>query len=172
MALAVTLIAEIGWTSNAFAQAQAGSGNAPAGSVSKDDKASPKEATGKTGIAAKEDAALVEKQKATYPLSTCIVSGKELGEHGEPIDYLYKGRLVRFCCAGCIARFEKDSATYLAKLDEAAKTKDKTGTTASNDTAAATVWTCSMHPEVHESKPGKCPKCGMNLVKAATGEKK
>jgi hypothetical protein len=24
-----------------------------------------------------------------------------------------------------------------------------------------------MHPEVRESKPGKCPKCGMNLVKAA-----
>ena len=29
----------------------------------------------------------------------------------------------------------------------------------------AEVWTCPMHPEVHESKAGKCPKCGMNLVK-------
>lgn len=26
-------------------------------------------------------------------------------------------------------------------------------------------YTCSMHPEVHTDKPGKCPKCGMNLVK-------
>ena len=26
-------------------------------------------------------------------------------------------------------------------------------------------YTCSMHPEVHSDKPGKCPKCGMNLVK-------
>ena len=26
-------------------------------------------------------------------------------------------------------------------------------------------YTCVMHPEIHESKPGKCPKCGMNLVK-------
>jgi hypothetical protein len=22
-----------------------------------------------------------------------------------------------------------------------------------------------MHPEIHASKPGKCPKCGMDLVK-------
>jgi len=27
------------------------------------------------------------------------------------------------------------------------------------------VYTCPMHPEVTSDKPGKCPKCGMNLVK-------
>jgi hypothetical protein len=26
-------------------------------------------------------------------------------------------------------------------------------------------YTCNMHPEVHKDKPGKCPKCGMTLVK-------
>ncbi|MEO6229875.1 MAG: heavy metal-binding domain-containing protein [Ferruginibacter sp.] len=26
-------------------------------------------------------------------------------------------------------------------------------------------YTCSMHPEVKSDKPGKCPKCGMELVK-------
>jgi rubrerythrin len=25
------------------------------------------------------------------------------------------------------------------------------------------VYTCPMHPEVQSDKPGKCPKCGMNL---------
>lgn len=29
----------------------------------------------------------------------------------------------------------------------------------------ATLYTCSMHPEVESDKPGKCPKCGMTLVK-------
>jgi Cu(I)/Ag(I) efflux system membrane fusion protein len=27
------------------------------------------------------------------------------------------------------------------------------------------VYTCSMHPEVRRDKPGKCPKCGMELVR-------
>ena len=26
------------------------------------------------------------------------------------------------------------------------------------------VYTCPMHPEVTSDKPGKCPKCGMDLV--------
>lgn len=33
---------------------------------------------------------------------------------------------------------------------------------------AKEVYTCTMHPEVVSDKPGKCPKCGMNLVKKAT----
>ncbi|WP_423147954.1 heavy metal-binding domain-containing protein [Rubrolithibacter danxiaensis] len=28
----------------------------------------------------------------------------------------------------------------------------------------AVTYTCPMHPEVISDKPGKCPKCGMNLV--------
>jgi hypothetical protein len=30
--------------------------------------------------------------------------------------------------------------------------------------ATAKQYTCPMHPEVVQNKPGKCPKCGMNLV--------
>ncbi len=29
---------------------------------------------------------------------------------------------------------------------------------------AAAVWTCSMHPQIRKSKPGKCPICGMDLI--------
>jgi len=28
----------------------------------------------------------------------------------------------------------------------------------------STVYTCPMHPEVKSDNPGKCPKCGMDLV--------
>lgn len=30
-------------------------------------------------------------------------------------------------------------------------------------------YTCPMHPEVRQSGPGKCPKCGMNLEPAKKG---
>lgn len=29
---------------------------------------------------------------------------------------------------------------------------------------SATTYTCPMHPEVQSDQPGKCPKCGMQLV--------
>jgi len=35
-----------------------------------------------------------------------------------------------------------------------------------------TYYTCVMHPEIHASKPGKCPKCGMDLYKKTVTIKK
>ena len=35
----------------------------------------------------------------------------------------------------------------------------------SKNATQETYYTCVMHPEIHEKKPGKCPKCGMALVK-------
>lgn len=32
-------------------------------------------------------------------------------------------------------------------------------------------YTCTMHPEVLSDKPGKCPKCGMTLVKKVDKKK-
>ena len=33
----------------------------------------------------------------------------------------------------------------------------------------STVYSCPMHPEVRSPEPGKCPKCGMDLVPASGG---
>jgi hypothetical protein len=30
--------------------------------------------------------------------------------------------------------------------------------------AGGVIYTCPMHPEVQQERPGKCPKCGMDLV--------
>lgn len=38
------------------------------------------------------------------------------------------------------------------------------GSATEQKAAMKTVYTCEMHPEVVSDKPGKCPKCGMELV--------
>jgi len=67
------------------------------------------------GTATAEEAARVGDP---YTLDTCAVAGEELGSMGEPIVHVKDGREVRFCCAGCIKRYDADPAKYNAKVDE------------------------------------------------------
>jgi YHS domain-containing protein len=72
----------------------------------------------------KLDAEMIKAQLPNYPLDTCVVSGDKLGgEMGKPVNYIYKGQLVRFCCKGCIKDFEKEPGKYLKKIEDARKTK-------------------------------------------------
>lgn len=52
-----------------------------------------------------------------------------------------------------------------AKSDTEKPKKNPSPKSSQNQKAEAGYWTCVMHPEIHESKPGQCPKCGMTLVK-------
>jgi len=36
-----------------------------------------------------------------------------------------------------------------------------------DEQSAATLWTCSMHPQIRQPRPGKCPICAMDLVPVA-----
>jgi YHS domain-containing protein/predicted small secreted protein len=51
-----------------------------------------------------------------YPLTTCVVSGEELGSMGKPVEHDYKGTTVKFCCKSCIPEFEEAPETFIAKL--------------------------------------------------------
>jgi outer membrane lipoprotein SlyB len=53
--------------------------------------------------------------------------------------------------AGCSSSSQTDSSTQ--PTNEPAQ-----------KSAQAVSYTCSMHPEVVQDKPGNCPKCGMKLV--------
>ena len=66
----------------------------------------------------KLDREIIAKQKENYPLTTCVVSGEELGSHGAIIDIVHDNRLVRLCCEGCLSDFEKDPAEFLKMLDD------------------------------------------------------
>lgn len=56
-------------------------------------------------------------KKDDYPLTTCIVSGQELGSMGDAIEYDHEGTLVKFCCAGCVDVFKEDPVKYLEILE-------------------------------------------------------
>ncbi|MET4075951.1 heavy metal-binding domain-containing protein [Hymenobacter sp. UYCo722] len=65
------------------------------------------------------------------------------------------------------------SLTFATSCSDNKSTTETTTTTpattaAADSTAApagtATQYTCPMHPEVVADQPGKCPKCGMDLI--------
>jgi YHS domain-containing protein len=80
----------------------------------------------------------------------CPVSGETMLKSQAVASYEFEGKTYYFCGEDCKAKFVKDPAKYIGKT---AEMKD--------------VYTCPMHPEVQSDKPGKCPKCGMNLEKKA-----
>jgi YHS domain-containing protein len=87
-------------------------------------------------------------QPKTEETITCPVSGKVITKSEAKATYEYQGKTYYFCCEGCKEKFVKDPEKYLQQKE-----------------GMKQVYTCPMHPEVQSDQPGKCPKCGMNLVK-------
>lgn len=77
------------------------------------------------GILEKADQAIAEQQRPLYPMTTCVVGGEDLDAMGGPVEVVYRNRLVRLCCAGCVGKFEEAPALYVAKLNEAVVEQQK-----------------------------------------------
>ena len=85
----------------------------------------------------------------------------------------YEGTTYYFCGQGCRLKFEADPAGWLKSGPKGMggpKAQPMTltvkGPVSANATAGqapSQVWICPMDPEIRESKPGDCPKCGMAL---------
>ena len=79
---------------------------------------------------------------------------------GTPHVLTHDGEQFAFCSARCLENFRAEPATFTgkAKVEPSASTPP---------VAPGAVYTCPMHPELHESRPGDCPKCGMALELAS-----
>ncbi len=85
----------------------------------------------------------------------------------------HKGQTYYFCSPLCLERFNADPEKYLSprpspnqlvQLGGIAPATHKAGATPDQISQKGTVtYVCPMDPEVRESKPGACPKCGMAL---------
>jgi Cu+-exporting ATPase len=80
------------------------------------------------------------------------VCGMTVDPHTTPHHATHAGRNYYFCCGGCREKFRTDPARYL-------------GETKAEPTPApeGAIYTCPMHPEIHQVGPGSCPICGMGL---------
>ena len=88
----------------------------------------------------------------------------------------HAGTTYFFCGPRCAERFRAEPAKYLPGAEPAGQTKDTAcrGCDANvvgapapagepSRAPLAAIFTCPMHPEVRQSGPGACPKCGMAL---------
>ena len=65
---------------------------------------------------------------------TCIVTDEKLGEMGDAYVFVYEGREIKLCCKGCLKDFNKSSAKYVKKIQEAeAKAKKRIGGSSSEN---------------------------------------
>ncbi len=86
----------------------------------------------------------------------------------------HNGTTYYFCCQGCHDKFVQTPQKYLQPEAQTIVTLTGTPKAAASmampavETAANQVveYICPMDPEVHESKPGACPICGMALESA------
>jgi Cu+-exporting ATPase len=68
----------------------------------------------------------------------------------------HDGKPYYFCSAKCQGKFTAEPVRYAGGDAEP-------NSTATQQPAAGTVYTCPMHPEIRQNHPGSCPKCGMAL---------
>ena len=76
----------------------------------------------------------------------------------------HAGRRYWFCSAGCRTKFVTNPQKYLEPVAADPPAPAAEMAPAPEAAAAAgTVYTCPMHPEIRQDRPGNCPKCGMTL---------
>ena len=81
----------------------------------------------------------------------------------------YQGQTYYFCSTHCLNKFREDPERYLNKATDPMASQP-VGIRHESKPAATPVtqtYTCPMHPEVRQNKPGSCPKCGMALERVA-----
>ncbi|HJU19216.1 MAG TPA: heavy metal translocating P-type ATPase [Stellaceae bacterium] len=73
--------------------------------------------------------------------------------------FAHDGRTFHFCSAGCREKFAADPARYLEPQRETPP-----------PAVPGAIYTCPMHPQIRQDKPGNCPICGMALEPVGAAE--
>jgi len=71
----------------------------------------------------------------------------------------HDGKPYYFCSGGCKAKFIADPQKYL----HAPATQEAPVAASTDPVAPGAIYTCPMHPQIRQDRPGSCPICGMSL---------
>lgn len=83
------------------------------------------------------------------------VCGMRIEEKDAAATTVHQGETYFFCSPSCKADFDQNPQAFLkGKGAPAAEPQPP---------APGRLYTCPMHPEIREARPGSCPKCGMAL---------
>ena len=89
------------------------------------------------------------------------VCGMDVDPQQAAASQRHGGKTYYFCSADCAGKFRANPDQYVADekdLPEVSQPPQKPAARAKSES-----YTCPMHPEVVQSEPGSCPKCGMAL---------
>jgi len=98
------------------------------------------------------------------------VCGMTIDPSSATVSVEYEGKLYHFCCKGCAEKFRADPAKYLSPGPKPVAVQPAVQPTGPqsrpeplSQPQKGAVYICPMDPEVRQSAPGACPKCGMAL---------
>ena len=89
------------------------------------------------------------------------VCGMNIDQARAAATLTHDGASYYFCCRGCADKFKANPQKYLSKSNVAPSLT--TSAPAKTAPVSAATYICPMDPEVRQSGPGACPKCGMAL---------
>jgi Cu+-exporting ATPase len=101
-------------------------------------------------------------------LVTDLVCGMSVDPATAAGSFEYDGRTYYFCSTNCLSKFKADPQSFLNQAQPNNVRPVNIQVEPARERAnESELYTCPMHPEVRQNKPGSCPKCGMALERVA-----
>ena len=75
----------------------------------------------------------------------------------------HDGKRYYFCSAGCKTKFNANPSQYTKAKPFVVQKASIPAAVAELPSVAGTIYTCPMHAQIRQDKPGNCPICGMTL---------
>ena len=93
------------------------------------------------------------------------VCGMEVDPSKVAASVAYQGATFYFCSQSCAAKFRTAPEKYAQNHPNASPSPTQAKTALQGE------YTCPMHPEIKQTRPGNCPKCGMALERSTAPAK-